>query len=1024
MAEENNAKDMAYSTISTEDITLMAVAARSLAANFDATNSTLDTMAERLTKASTVAKTAATEAAEAELKQQKVKTEIARTAKEAAAAEKIQLDNELKRAKLAEKREKKARAESGLSTLSDDELTDEISKLIESRFVFGGSTEMAKAFFETGAIPASAPGGNPILIDQLRKLRDYHDEYIRRSEDPSTRVKVLKEEKNTRAEIDKKEREAAKEAEKARKAEEKAAEQERKAAEQARKEEERAAEQERKAAEKQQLEEEKAAEQIRKEEERALAERERVLVEEHKIRRALAAEAEKTAEKDAKDAEKQQSDDADVMFDLAARLGLKPSTVNAIKDLMNRVPYLKKAMPAIAKAGKFIVRNAPKIALPIALWALWVKMIKRLIEIGNQLREKYGTAQKDLSALDRTSKNVNTTMGATQKEMTAFSSKTNAMTTALGATGNQIKRILVKFGDWLLKLLPGIEDLVHATAGINRQQATSGTQIDLLGLGMTYGNSYTTASNVEAAAVAYLQRAYGLTADEARNHEDYQNTVQAMTGLVTSGGVNGMFNTSNVQGYGYANQLYTPGVQYTDAYMASLRSLMLSDALSIYQSSGAEGLAEWNNKLGKIQTLVGNMSNSLYSFDEVEQVSAVNLDDLNETVTTIPTDLDSNTDEIIDAEEETRKPIVDQLVDIDDHINNIPSAFELALAPILALLRVIATPVGVTVNVLNNIWATAKSILAKLGIGNESPVTADPDLGRKIQDARDNNPITNPNYGHSIIANSQFAGSAVTNTGTGSIITGRGNSDAVEAGSGIIDVSDLEEKLAKKRSLLASGLEALRELVVATYIADKSSIIGKVQRAIGIDRDTPYNNALYGIDKALKDLPSYSLNDIQTVGLSVYKTRDDMLDAGQLFKSSSELVTMAAAVGTAMAGLGLAGAVGAETVGIGSLASGAGALASVRAFATGGIGTSPVTNATLFENGPEAVIPLTSDLGKTFMADAITKAFGSEDKAISNDQITINIDGPTFLQDERAMNKLATEIGDRYAQVKARRGGI
>lgn len=89
-------------------------------------------------------------------------------------------------------------------------------------------------------------------------------------------------------------------------------------------------------------------------------------------------------------------------------------------------------------------------------------------------------------------------------------------------------------------------------------------------------------------------------------------------------------------------------------------------------------------------------------------------------------------------------------------------------------------------------------------------------------------------------------------------------------------------------------------------------------------------------------------------------------------------------------------------------------------FASGGIGTSKVTGATLFENGPEAVIPLDSDLGKTFMADAIARA--NED-ATGGDTINVHIDGPVFTENERQLNHWAEQLGDRYAQVKARRGG-
>ena len=89
-------------------------------------------------------------------------------------------------------------------------------------------------------------------------------------------------------------------------------------------------------------------------------------------------------------------------------------------------------------------------------------------------------------------------------------------------------------------------------------------------------------------------------------------------------------------------------------------------------------------------------------------------------------------------------------------------------------------------------------------------------------------------------------------------------------------------------------------------------------------------------------------------------------------------------------------------------------------FAAGGVGRSPVTNATLFENGAEAIVPLDSQEGINYMANALREA-GLTGGGQSN--INVNIYGAD-LSDERTRDQIARDIGERIQTITLREGGI
>lgn len=605
---------------------------------------------------------------------------------------------------------------------------------------------------------------------------------------------------------------------------------------------------------------------------------------------------------------------------------------------------------------------------------------KRLIQTGEQLRKTYEGSQKTLSALGQDSKNLDTILHTTTKEQGQLKSSMSTLSTVFGAVGTKIINAFERGITAVAKLIPSFDKLETAISGINRRQAISGAQYDLIGSGLNYKASGAVASNIEAAAVAYLMRAYDISETEARNNPDYQSTVQTLQGLVKSGGSAGMFNTTNVEGYGYANQIWQPGVHYTDAYMTAMRGQMLADALDIYKEGGAAGLADWNNRMGKMQTLVGNIANSLYSFDEVEQLNATNLEDLDGSVQDLGT-----LEETINSEDQNNKT---QFFDTThDDLEGLKDAVaEAATAVVDAIDR-------------KNLNVTVMP----------APVYAKADEKQTAT-----RPYSNPNYAYNTVGAMAGATAGVTekNKSTQPSTRPYSSPNYSYAGAGVtadnLNRQPAYEALSAFQDYIQGVGHGEYEKVAPSFQTIKDAIYSAKSQADLDAITSSLSNAHEGYKagniQAVLDGCDKINNVVNKVGYF-----DAMLLTGSLgFGFGAEALAGA----SAGAGAGALSSFGAQLATL---------LTSGRGFATGGIGTSKVTNATLFENGPEAVIPLTSDIGKTFMAESISQAL--ELSYAGGDTINVHIDGPVFTENERQLNHWAEQLGDRYAQVKARRGG-
>lgn len=759
-------------------------------------------------------------------------------------------------------------------------------------------------------------------------------------------------------------------------------------------------------------------------------------------------------------------------------------------------------------AGKGIVSAVMRIfktgwaGAAIGLWTVFFKMVREMKKLAKELRQNLSEAQKDLAALGQSSKNLNTVLGNNIKTTTELNSKQKAFSTAIGALGNVINGALEKLVNWLADTIPAlskfIDQLEHATAGIARRQSVASATMSLVGQGMKYGTAQTTASNVEAAAVAYLMKAYGVDANAARNSDDYKATVQAMTSLVTSGGINGMFNTSNVEGYGYSNGIWAPGVQYTDQYMSAMRSQMLADALDIYKEGGAEGLADWNNQLSKIQLLVSNMAGSLYSFDEVEQVSAVNLEDLDTTVSNMGTadDITSNDDNntnreidayaditdggtsriegalqtavetiaqtIADVEAEGNAQLQEELVTVTEALETAlglvaqkeeegsTAVANGALAAAQSLANAANAAMTASANAITSEERAGYTTLASQLLSCSNAIIAAINAASASQLAiQQQASAAGLSFGSSS-ASAQAAAREVAGLSAGSTSSVAGvrhgsssasaQAAAKEVARGVSDGSTLGAK-SLDYSAVWKAYDDLAAYInrTAIYSDDyyRKDYLGQLKTGIqSLTTQQQIDNMAKAISEEKKRLSDFAKNgtaDAIAEGLNGQNLpiwMQAVLGAGASVFGSLGLTGAAGALaGTGAVGSAIAGAAGAGS-GVWSISKlikdamevlGGSGAAFGGSYATGGIGLSEVRGATLFEDGPEAVLPL-NDAGADFMAYTMQKALTQlGDVSTVNHGNTYNINGVKYL-DQAVLDKMLLDDHDRTAQLVGRRG--
>lgn len=143
------------------------------------------------------------------------------------------------------------------------------------------------------------------------------------------------------------------------------------------------------------------------------------------------------------------------------------------------------------------------------------------------------------------------------------------------------------------------------------------------------------------------------------------------------------------------------------------------------------------------------------------------------------------------------------------------------------------------------------------------------------------------------------------------------------------------------------------------------------------------------------------------------------------------------ALGAALIATGIGAPLGAILMGLGLMGTGIGAYNTLEGtneinkmtgqggYANGGIGTKPVTGATLFEDGAEAVIPLESQAGIDFLGNAMRQAIGGEE-GFGGDQIIVNLNlsGLNVADDDSRWEQIGTKIAEVIDVQRQRRGEL
>lgn len=638
----------------------------------------------------------------------------------------------------------------------------------------------------------------------------------------------------------------------------------------------------------------RAAEKRNASEERALSkqehEREQALQEEQKIRHAL----EKEQERARKEQEKEEAK--------AAKERKKEQEAQASK---------RRKLYAIAKTAI-------------------TGTIAKLISAGARIAKEFNSMQLTANKMGMGS-NLSSFYAGTAADMSRAESGKKGFETAVSWVWGKMK---LGF-DTLVSKLPFVASTVKDIAQLSKQNTIAAAAENLVGYGIKRGQATAIGTNIEIMAAEYIRKYTGRDKDgnlislaDARADERYSKVAAAFTNLVASGGKYDMFNADLATAWGFEQGKWNPNVQYTDAFMADLRSQYLTEAMTKYMSGGSTALADMQNRLAKTQKIISTMAGQLFSFDEVESQQAVSMEDTADATNMYGEDITEklrNQEELLDKLAKKYGLSYEQV----QNIRKILTDTGLSLTDIALLLAA-----GIRFD--DDSTATIIDMATSFGLTAEEIIKAynmyDNDLSKAAEELR----------------------------------------KMAEKG---IDVHIyLHDK--------EGGLQTDSDTTAATG----SSHEHETGRGSGSENN--YKNLL-------EEMTDEELKERDPAGWERKHLFESLTDGGT-HPAGKEFPSFYDPSGYKQSGNKLK-------------------------FATGGIGTSKITDATLFENGPEAVIPLTTDIGKQFMADAIQTAIG--DTNIGGDTINVKIDGPVFTESERQLNKWATEFGDRYAQIKARRGG-
>ena len=546
--------------------------------------------------------------------------------------------------------------------------------------------------------------------------------------------------------------------------------------------------------------------------------------------------------------------------------------------------------------------------LPFALLGAAVSLFAATLKNATLVVQKFSRAMNSVASLGKNIKNLDILMGGTVKELTEASAGRDMLSTLLGGVGNQIKNFFGKLANAIVS-----DDVKEALAKTIRESFILANQTTLIGQGHKSEQAEALARLATDAAEMYLRQTTGASLEDIRNADNYQETVSEMLKLITSGGQYGMFSTSSWKGWAFEKGYLVPDMNYTQQQENTMRAEYLGELLHIFNEGGAAALARLENHYQKVDKRLSLIGQSLYSFDEVEQVAAYTE--------------------------------ADTLEELNNFSEGTSSQFE----NVEADLQYLAALYGLTPQQLNNI----KSFMSATGLAvddikyllDEGLTFEDPQAVAYLADIVNNGLTTK----------------------------------------GVVDIQGLRDinlNIAEDAKKVLENLDSyvLRDNLDSYVLRDNLNSLSATETPL-IEPGTvpdPYkeireNNEVINEFEGVVNDALARASKITNLGSSEHSS------GGRSFSGSS------------------------------------------RHYATGGIGTDRIDNATLFENGPEAIIPLTSNLGVDYMARVMEQVNASNG---SSDSLTVNFNGPVFTEDQRQLQYWAEKLGETYDTIKKRRGVV
>ena len=537
--------------------------------------------------------------------------------------------------------------------------------------------------------------------------------------------------------------------------------------------------------------------------------------------------------------------------------------------------------------------------LPFALLGAAVSLFAATLKNATIVVQKFSRAMNSVASLGKNIKNLDILMGGTVKELTEASAGRGMLSTLFGGVGNQIKNFFGKLANAIIS-----DDVKEALAKTIRESFILANQSTLIGQGHKSEQANALARLAADAAEIYLRQSTGASLEDIRNADNYQETVNEMLKLITGDGQYGMFSTKSWKGWAFEKGYLTPGMNYTQQQEDVMRAEYLGELISIYQRSGADALASLENHYQKVDKRLSLMGQSLYSFDEVEQVAAY-------------------------TEADTL-----------EELKNFSNGTSSQLDDVESDLQYLAAEYNLTPQQLKNI----KDFMSSTGLSVDN-IRYLLENGLTFEDPQ---------------AVAYLAELVNNGLSTKGIVGIQGLHDIN------LNISDDAKRV----------LESLDKYVLRVELSilssTKTPLIkpGTVPDHLGIEEARENNEVIQELEGVVNDALARA-SKITSLGGSSHSSG-------------------------------------------GRSSSGGGGT-----YATGGIGTSRIDNATLFENGPEAVIPLTSNLGVDYMARVMEQVNANNG---SSDSFTVNVNGPVFTEDQRQLNYWAEKLGETYDTIKKRRG--